>query len=179
MRAEGGPGHDRASIALHWLLALLILVNAGLALFRETFAPWAAAMIGAHKVIGLAILPISLVWVVWRARRPRPAPAPGLRPWEAALAAAVHGLLLLFMIAVPAAGWIFVSLAPAARPLDWRGPETIPELPLGTDDGGAFYWHEAHELMGFAMIGLVLLHIAAVAKHQLLDRNGVLARMLP
>ena len=33
--------------------------------------------------------------------------------------------------------------------------------------------------MGFAMIGLFLLHIAAVAKHQLLDRANILARMLP
>lgn len=178
--AAGGPArYDRTAIAFHWAIALLILANSGLALFRETFAPWAVEMIGAHKLIGLAVMLLSLAWIVRRLGRESPAPAPGLRRWEERLAAVVHRLLLFLMVAVPAAGWIFVSLAPAARPLDWRGPDTIPELPLGVDDGWAFVWHEAHELMGFAMIGLFLLHIAAVAKHQLLDRNRILTRMLP
>ena len=171
--------YDRGAIAFHWTIALLVLLNSGLALFRETFAPWAVAMITAHKAVGLAVLLLSLVWLAWRRRAPRPEPPAGLRKWERALAAAVHRLLLLLMVAVPLAGWIFVSLAPDSRPLDWRGGDGVPELPLGISDPAAFAWHEAHELMGFAMIGLVLLHVAAALKHQFVDRNGVIGRIFP
>src|SRR5687768_453928 len=166
--------YDRGAIAFHWSIALLILLNSGLALFRETFAPWAVGMITAHKAIGLAVLALSLAWLAWRRRAPRPDPPAGLRRWEAALAASVHSLLLALIVAVPLAGWIFVSLAPDSRPLDWRGGDSVPELPLGISDPAAFFWHEVHELMGFAMIGLFLLHIAAALKHQLLDRANIL-----
>lgn len=171
--------YDRGAIAFHWTLALLIMTNAGLALFRETFSAWAVEMIAAHKVIGLIILLVSIAWLAWRRGRAKPPPLAGLRSWERLLAKAVHRLLLFFTIAVPLAGWIFVSLAPEERPLDWRGPDGVPELPLGISDPASFFWHEAHELMGFAMIGLFLLHIAAVAKHQLGDRLNPLGRMLP
>ena len=177
--ADGPARYDRTAIAFHWTIAALILLNSGLALFRETFAPWAAGMIGAHKLLGLVVMLLSVSWIVRRRGMESPAPVPGLRRCEERLAAIVHRLLLFLMIAVPAAGWIFVSLAPGSRPLDWRGPDNLAVLPIGTDDGWAFFWHEAHELMGFAMIGLFLLHVAAVAKHQLLDRNAILARMLP
>lgn len=174
-----GASYDRGAIALHWAIALLVLVNSALALFRETFAPWAVAMITAHKAIGLAVLLLSLAWIARRRRAPPPGPLPGLRRWEAALARTVHRLLLVLVVAVPLAGWIFVSLAPDSRPLDWRGGDGVPELPLGISDPAAFAWHEAHELMGFAMIGLFLLHIAAALKHQLVDRKAILARMMP
>ncbi len=41
----------------------------------------------------------------------------------------------------------------------------------------SFGWHEAHELTGFALIGLFLVHLSGVARHQLLTRGGLLARM--
>ena len=36
-----------------------------------------------------------------------------------------------------------------------------------------------HVSLGFLMIGLVLLHIFAVIKHHYVDRDDILARMLP
>lgn len=171
--------YDRVAIAFHWALASLVLLNAGLALFRETFDSVAIEMISAHKAIGLAILALSVAWLGWRTTRPSSAPARPVASWEAHLARTVHRLLHALMIGVPAAGWIFTSLAPDRRPLDWRGGETVPKLPLVTDDAAAFFWHETHELMGFAMIGLVLLHICAAVWHQFGRRDNLLAEMIP
>ncbi|MNT95582.1 hypothetical protein D3C72_2374830 [compost metagenome] len=36
-----------------------------------------------------------------------------------------------------------------------------------------------HQYTAFAMAGLVLLHIAGALKHQIVDRDGLIARMLP
>jgi cytochrome b561 len=36
-----------------------------------------------------------------------------------------------------------------------------------------------HEISAFALAGLVLLHVAAALKHHLIDKDGLLTRMLP
>jgi len=171
--------YSRGAIGFHWVIASLILLNAGLALFRETFSAYAVEMISVHKMVGLAVLALSVARLGWRLTHRLPPAGQITGRWHARIALIVHRLLYFFMIAVPAAGWIFVSLAPDRRPLDWRGGATVPKLPLATDDPAAFFWHEAHELMGFAMIGLVLLHIAAAFWHQFVARTNLMARMIP
>ena len=37
----------------------------------------------------------------------------------------------------------------------------------------------AHALLAYGLAALVLLHVAAALKHQIIDRDGLLARMLP
>jgi cytochrome b561 len=38
---------------------------------------------------------------------------------------------------------------------------------------------QVHALLAYGLAALVLLHIAAALKHQIIDRDGLLARMLP
>ena len=175
----GGGGYGAGALALHWAVALLVLAATGLALFREAFGRQAVAMISAHKVVGLGILLLAAARLAWRLGHPPPAFPGDIGRREAAIARTVHWLLLLLMVAVPLAGWVFVSLAPAARPPDYRGLGTIPELPLAKDDSASFAWHEAHELLGFALIGLFLLHILAALRHQLSGTGAAGERMLP
>jgi cytochrome b561 len=50
----------------------------------------------------------------------------------------------------------------------------------GWDDAGLrALFFGAHKVIVFALIGMIVLHIAGVAKHQLIDHDGTLARMLP
>ncbi|HEX6376299.1 MAG TPA: cytochrome b/b6 domain-containing protein [Allosphingosinicella sp.] len=177
--AAGGGEYGVAAMALHWGAALLVLAATGLALFREAFGGQAIAMISAHKIVGIGILLLALARLAWRLGHPPPAIPGDIGRREAAVARAVHWLLLLLMVVVPLAGWAFVSLAPDSRPLDYRGLETVPDLPLAKDDAASFAWHEAHELLGFGLIGLVLLHILAALRHQLSGQQALTERMLP
>ena len=178
MADTAGPSrYSAGAIAFHWAIALLILAATGLALFRETFGPYAVAMISLHKILGLLILILSLGRLAWRLSHPPPPFPPVVAPFEQLVANTVHRLLYVLMIAVPLAGWLFVSLAPDSRPLDYRGRESIPELPITADDQSSYFWHEVHELLGFAMIGLLLLHVAGVAQHQFLRRTNLFYRM--
>jgi cytochrome b561 len=70
-------------------------------------------------------------------------------------------------------------MAPDERPFHYRGLDNIPELPLPVDDGASFAWHELHEILGFLFVGLFLLHIAGVLRHELLGHGGIVERMLP
>ena len=169
--------YSRIAAALHWAIAALLLLASGLALFRETFAKHAVGMITLHKCVGIAILALALVRLAWRLGHPPPPLPAGTPRWERKLASAVHASLYALMIAVPLAGWLFVSLAPASRPLDWRGGEGVPKLPLAVDDSAAALWHEAHELAGFALLGLVGLHVAGALRHLLVSRSGLAERM--
>jgi cytochrome b561 len=166
-------------MTFHWAVAFLLLVTAGLALFREAFGAQATWMISAHKVTGLAILVAAVGRFAWRlAHRPPPLPSTIGRT-EARVANAVHALMYFLAIFVPIAGWIFVSMAPEGRPLDYRGPDNIPALPLPVDDRASFAWHEVHEILGFVFIGCMLLHIAGVLRHEMLGKGGIAERMLP
>ncbi|HYE27691.1 MAG TPA: cytochrome b/b6 domain-containing protein [Allosphingosinicella sp.] len=177
--AAGGRGYGAAAMALHWALALLILVATGLALFREAFASQGVWMISAHKATGLTVLVLALARLAWRPGPPPPPLAGEIGRREAAVARAVHHLLLGLAVLVPRAGWAFVSLAPDARPLDYRGLASVPELPLAEEDSASFAWHEAHELLGFALVGLLLVHLAGALRHSLPGRETLTERMLP
>lgn len=162
---------------LHWSVALLVLAATGLALFRESFARLSIDMITLHKQIGLAVLAAAAVRLGWRLFHPPPPLPPSIGRGERRLAGAVHRLIYTLLIAVPLTGWLFISYAPIARPLDYRGHESVLDLPLPPDDALSFAWHEAHELAGFALIGLVILHLAGVVRHQLGARDRLFQRM--
>ena len=60
----------------------------------------------------------------------------------------------------------------------YLGVLPLPDL-VGKDKVLGDALREVHETLNFILLALVMLHVAAALKHQFIDRNGVLARMLP
>ncbi|MCA1661763.1 MAG: cytochrome b/b6 domain-containing protein, partial [Novosphingobium sp.] len=58
----------------------------------------------------------------------------------------------------------------------WFGV-AVPKLAV--EKGSTLYeiGHEGHEILGFAMLGLVVLHIAAALRHHYVLKDAVLRRM--
>jgi len=54
-----------------------------------------------------------------------------------------------------------------------------PNLPMPQSRDLAKDLIEGHELLVKALYVLIALHVAAALKHQFVDKDGVLARMLP
>ena len=98
---------------------------------------------------------------------------PGWQRW--AHHATHHALYLLFF-AVPLLGWAYSSAA--GFPIVWFGAVQLPDF-VPVSEALADVLKPLHKLSAFAMMALVLLHTAAVLKHQWLDRDGLLGRMLP
>ncbi|GEM73484.1 cytochrome b [Sphingomonas aquatilis] len=171
--------YSTVAIAFHWTIAVLIIANLIIGIGHDGI-PALRALMGAHKAIGITVLALTLARVAWRiAHRPPPLPAhmPG---WEKGLAHATHWSLYLLMLALPLTGWLMVSAPPTegpARPLTWFGLFDIPRLPASA--GAAGFGHEAHELLGWVMVALVVLHVAGALRHHLILRDNVLARMVP
>ena len=66
--------YSAVAIALHWLIAALLLTNIGLAWYFGTLkGPAEVAPLALHKSIGITVLLLTLVRIGWRfASRPPP-----------------------------------------------------------------------------------------------------------
>lgn len=175
-RPVQGERYSGVAIALHWLIAVLVIVNLIVGIGHESIPALRAWMPG-HKAIGITVLALTLVRVAWRlGHRAPPLPA-GTPEWEKAAAHGVHWGLYALLLLMPLTGWMMVSGPEHRRPLSWFGAFDIPYLPVGasgSDAGGS-----AHGVLGWVMLALVVLHILAALRHHLVLRNGILARMLP
>jgi cytochrome b561 len=82
------------------------------------------------------------------------------------------------MVVLPVSGWVMISAAATRRPFSWYGVFPLPYINIRDKAVGAFA-HESHEVLGYAMIALLVLHVAAALKHHFLDRSRLIARMWP
>ena len=168
--------YSTVAIWLHWTIALLVILNLAVGLLHDS-VPLFRAWMGAHKALGMSVLVLSMARLAWRlANRPPPLPA-GMPAWEKGLAHFAHAVLYGMMIGMPATGWLMVSGSAKRGPFSWFGLFDMPYLPVSTATG--HFGHEAHEILGWMMLVLVVAHSAAALRHHLLLRDGILARMAP
>ncbi|MBV8592775.1 MAG: cytochrome b [Caulobacteraceae bacterium] len=176
--------YGNVSVALHWAIALLILVQIGLGWwFNEVLpdhSPQQRALIGIHVSIGLTVLILVLVRIGVRLTHPAPPLPAGLATWERLLARTTHGLFYVLMLALPLTGWAIVSAG--KRPiLFWGIP--WPHLPgiaaIAADHGARKALQHVHvNLLIWVILINLALHVAGALKHQF-DGNPVLWRMIP
>jgi cytochrome b561 len=165
------------AIALHWLLALMLLISFSVGLYMADL-PFSMArlkLFNWHKWAGVTILALSILRLVWRLTH-RPPPAAAGPAWQQAAAHAVHlGLYALFF-AVPLVGWAYSSAA--GFPIVWFSVLPLPDF-VPKDAALAEIIKPWHEILAWAMAALVGLHVAAALKHHFIDRDGLLSRMRP
>ncbi|WP_085808660.1 cytochrome b [Sphingomonas sp. TZW2008] len=168
--------YSSVAIAFHWIIALLVVVNLAIGLLHDAIPSLRAWMPG-HKAVGITVLALTAGRLAWRLAHRAPPLLAHTPAWEKGLAHATHWTLYALLLLMPLSGWAMVSGTEKRRPLDWFGTFDIPYLPVSTATGSAA--HEAHELLGWLMLALVVLHIAAALRHHLILRDDVLARMAP
>ena len=129
-----------------------------------------------HKWTGITIFTLVALRLIWRLYRPAP-PLPADMPrWQTAAAHVSHFLLYALMLTTPVVGWLQSSADGIT--VTWFNLVTLPS-PLAKDKDLAVLLMDAHSFLAFSILGLVALHAAAAIKHHLIDRDGVLLRMLP
>ena len=162
--------------SLHWLTALLVFlaIPGGLMLMRLKPGPLQDMAFDGHRSLGFVILCLAVVRILWRLIRPAP-PLPASMPgWQQFIAHVTHWLLYGLLIAQPVIGWLATNAYGAAISV-FR----LFELPVlvGKDEALAKILFGAHTAVGFALAGLVALHVAAALHHGLILKDGVLQRM--
>jgi cytochrome b561 len=172
--------YSRGAVVLHWLIALLIVINIIGAFVAEDLPKADRAIVmGYHKATGITILVLTVARIVWRLMHKAPPLIETLKAWEAALARVTHAGFYFLMLAVPVTGWAFASAASKGKPVSLFGLVDVPALPVGSDEPTADMFSELHEVLAFVMIGLLVLHVGAALKHHFIDKDGTMRRMVP
>lgn len=172
--------YNRAAVILHWLIAVLILLNIiGAFVSEDLPKPDRMAIMALHKAAGIILLLLTFARIGWRLRHRPPPLVATLKAWEIMLTRGVHFMFYLLMVALPLSGWAMVSSASQGKGVGMFGLFDVPALPVGYDKPTLGLFHEMHEVMGFMMIALFVLHLAGALKHQLLDKDGTMRRIAP
>ncbi len=195
-------GYGLVTRILHWSVAALMIGNFALGLLGEE-VEGGRSLYELHVSLGLLTGLLVIVWILWRLANPKPEPL-SRNPVERGLARGVHLALPLLTLAIVASG--VGGVLGEGRPLVFFGVELAagapsrPTLaPYGEDvfRGGRYgeeedefeeaygeteageFWEELHEFLSQPLFLLLLaLHVGGVLKHQLVDRDGTLGRML-
>lgn len=151
-------GYSGLQIGLHWLIAVLILVNWFLGESAEELMERIEDGVpdpgfSAHIPIGLLIFLLVLVRIAVKLMRggPMPPGVPGSLPVRAAMLG--HGLLYLLMLAVPLGG--------------------ATAFFLGIEDAG-----DLHGLAANLLMLVALGHAVVALYHQHVLKDGLMRRMM-
>jgi cytochrome b561 len=170
--------YTRTAIALHWLVAALILFNLGFGLYTVglPLSPQKLKYFSYHKWVGITVFILVAARLLWRLRHPAPALPQSMPPWEQRASHLSHALLYVLFFAAPLTGWLFSSAA--GFQTVYLGVVPIPDL-LSKNKDVADVLRFTHRWINYTMAATIVLHAAAALKHHLLDREDVLTRMLP
>lgn len=167
------------AIVFHWLTAVLIVGAFTLGLVMTDIAgltPTKLKYYSWHKWAGVTVLALAALRLLWRLTHAAPAYPDSMPGWQKSAAHALHGLLYVMIFAVPLSGY-FYSLS-AGVPVVYFGLFQLPVL-IDTNPELKPLLKDLHYWLNMALLGAVVLHVAAALKHQFIDRDGVLKRMLP
>ena len=162
---------------LHWGIVVLLIVQVTLGKIADSLPVGLErlVMMARHKSFGITILGLALLRLAWRLID-RPPPPPPMPRWQQIAARLNHWGLYALLFALPLSGWLMSSAA--NRPASWFGLAQLPDF-IAPDPGLKEVFEEVHEMLVNVLFVLAGLHVAAALKHQFVDRDGLLLRMLP
>lgn len=185
------PRYTTVAIILHWVIGVMLFGMIFFGWYMDDLRQALRAGSGdvtlaevqfaynAHKTTGMMVLVLSLARLGWRLTHKVPPMPERMVGWERQAASATHIALYVLMIGMPLAGWVAASTTEAPSLMFNNAGLVLPHLPVPQD-------HDFHELAetvhskgAWAIIVLAGLHFAAALKHQFLDKDGLIGRMLP
>lgn len=169
--------YTSTAITFHWLIAIAIVANFALGVTMSDMprSPQKLQFVSWHKWAGITLLGLVALRLLWRAFAERPPLLPS-PVWQRRAAKLIHFLLYVLMFAVPISGWLMSSAG--GFPVVYLGLFPLPDLVV--KDRQLFdALKDVHEILNYTLLGLVILHVLAVLKHQFVERDATLARMVP
>lgn len=174
MSLTTAQGYTRGQKIFHWVLAVLILFWLFVSgeLVEEAAGAQKGVILGFHS--GGAILILILTAFRYRLRRQHPVgPAHGLKPWEKVWSVRMHLALYLAVVLMVFTG--FMQGVFFEEPVRIFG---IIPITVGHNEAAMAPFHEGHEIIASLLKLLIAVHVLAGLKHQFVDGQAVLKRMV-
>ena len=176
--AEPRNRYSIVSLALHWLIAAAVVAQVLLIMAHENSeGPISREFVNIHKSVGLTILVLTLARIGWRVMNPAIRLPDEMKRWEKLLARATHVLFYVVLLALPLTGWAASSAS--GRMIEWFHLFQWPALPIEGGRPVARQLMDVHETVVKGLYVLLSLHVIGALKHQFIDRDNVLHRMIP
>lgn len=168
-------------VALHWLMSVsfIAMLASGLIMVQENLLPdqmrW--TFYGLHKASGIVLLCAFIVRLAMRLKFGMPSWPKSMPKFDKVAAHWGHKILYVLMLIIPLTGWLMSSYAQYKPNIDMFGLFKWPHFPVEKNHDIADMLSGLHEFFAFVLIGVVMLHVAAVVKHFVVDKENVLKRM--
>jgi cytochrome b561 len=171
-------GYSRVARTLHWLSAVLVLAQFGVAILMPDIGPKAVpgTLVNLHLALGVLILMVTVLRVVNRAVDPVPLDERASPPWERLAARSAHMAFYVLLLAGPLLGW--ASASAHRLPVSLFGLVTLPAL-AAPRTRWALKAGDLHTVLMWVLLGLVALHAAVALYHHFVRKDEVLRRMWP
>lgn len=164
---------------LHWLVVLLVAVQAVFGLWMAEFEPKDDAtkylLCDIHQNSGFTLLLLMLVRLGWRMTHRTPPLPPGLPEPLRWVARLNHAAFYLLLLALPVLG--VLATTAWGFPFSYLGLAEVP-VPVGHDEALAPRLSWLHDNGAFLLLALVVLHVGAACWHQWVRKDGTLEKML-
>lgn len=166
------------AVSLHWIVALSVFGLFALGWWMTElgyYDSWYKKGPYIHKSIGIILFLVVALRIFWRRIDRTPDRLASHSRWEQRIARLAHAFQYLLLLVIMISGYL-ISTADgrAISVFAWfEVPATLQGLEQQEDLAGVVHWFGACILMG-----LTALHIAGAAKHQFIDKDETITRML-
>ncbi|WEK59183.1 MAG: cytochrome b [Candidatus Brevundimonas phytovorans] len=176
--AEPRNRYSTVSLILHWVIALAVVAQILLIMAHDaTEGALSREFTQTHKAVGVTILVLTLARLGWRLANPLIALPPETPRWERILSRGTQIAFYAVLLIMPLTGWLASSAA--GRDISWFGLFQWPLLPIGGGREAAGQFMDTHEMVAKLLYLLIVLHVGGALKHQFINRDNVLHRMIP
>lgn len=175
---NSGTQFGIVSKLLHWSIALPILGLIWLGWYMMDltyYDQWYNDSLLLHKAVGMVVLALAVLKSIWLVVSPAPDPLPTQKHWEHVVSKFAHWVLFLSMFLIPVTGYIISTSE--GDSVSIFGLFEFPAL-FTISESTRDMAIEIHYYAAYAILGITLLHAGAALKHQFIDKDGTLQRMI-
>jgi cytochrome b561 len=133
------------------------------------------ALLANHKSVGITILAVAVLRIIWRFRYTPPALPAAMPRWQTTASSISHWSLYALLFAVPVTGWLMSSAS--AYSVSWFNLFQLPDFVAPNPELKDMF-EETHEVLAKLLLVIASVHVGAAVKHAVVDKDGVLQRMV-
>ena len=163
----------------HWLIALLIIGTFCLGVTMVDIpgiTPTKLRYYSWHKWAGITIFGLACLRLLWRLGHTPPDYPATIPVWQKKVASGLHVFLYILVFGIPVSGYLY-SLA-SGIPVTYLGILPMPVI-MEPNPYLKPLLKQLHYVLNVTLLVSVGLHVLAALKHQFIDRDGTMKRMLP
>ena len=173
---------SKLTIRLHWIIAIVFIGLLATGWYMSTFEAW--PLYAWHKATGVLLLLVVIPRIIWRLLKGWPKALSTQKALEQKLAKVTHWALLCATLIMPLSGLLYsgasghgvfvYKLQIIPQNFSAENPaQVVPFSQTFTDLGQAI-----HHYAGYAIMLILLLHIAGALKHHFIYKDKTLLRMI-